>query len=70
MTKDANEHDKLQIEMAARGCVSGRLGEWPMLKSALRKYGYGNLSNFTRADVLRKLCQDILLAEEASNERE
>ena len=30
----------IHFEMAARGCVSGTLAEWPMLGLALRKAGY------------------------------
>jgi hypothetical protein len=30
-----DELEVLALEMAARGCVSGRLSEWPVLRSAL-----------------------------------
>lgn len=48
----------LQIEMAAKGCVSGTLREWPMLKRALAEQGY-ELPDITRADVLRDLSKAI-----------
>lgn len=46
----------LQIEMAAKGCVSGTLKEWPMLAAALRKLGH-ELPPTTPAQELRNLCR-------------
>ena len=46
----------LQIEMAAKGCVSGTLKEWPMLAAALRKLGH-ELPPTTPAQELRDLCR-------------
>lgn len=31
--------DFLHLEMAAKGCISGTLSEWPELKEALRRHG-------------------------------
>lgn len=56
-----NEHDRLQIEMAAQGCVSGTLAEWPHLMGALRRVGF-DLPAKTEAWRLRNLCQQILFA--------
>lgn len=36
---ELTEHDWVQIEQAAGGCISGRLEEWPHLIVALRKLG-------------------------------
>lgn len=33
------EHDWLQVDLAARGCVSGRLHEWPHLAAAFKRAG-------------------------------
>jgi hypothetical protein len=33
------DHLRLQLEQAAKGCVSGTLAEWPHLDSALRHSG-------------------------------
>jgi hypothetical protein len=33
------EHDWLQVDMAARGCISGRLHEWPHLSAAFKRAG-------------------------------
>jgi hypothetical protein len=38
--EDLTPHRKLQIEMAAKGCISGRLTEWPHLYRALESLGY------------------------------
>lgn len=46
----------LQVEMAAKGCVSGTLREWPMLARALRELGH-NLPPSTPAATLRALCR-------------
>ena len=34
-----SEHDALQLDQAARGCVSGTLSEWPFLQLALARCG-------------------------------
>lgn len=39
---DLTDSEWLAIEMAARGCVSGRLKEWPLLASAFRKLELGH----------------------------
>ncbi len=49
------EPEKLAIEMAAHGAVSGTLSEWPVLLSALRKMGC-YVTRATRADHARELC--------------
>ena len=36
---DSEHHMRLQVEMAAAGCVSGTGAEWPHLLHALRYYG-------------------------------
>lgn len=54
-----NDHDRLQIEMAARGCVSGTLAEWPHLMGALRRSGF-DLPAKTEAWRLRNLSRQIL----------
>lgn len=57
-------HDYLQIEMAAAGCVSGTLSEWPHLNNALKRVGIELPSN-TEAWGLRNLCQQLLEQHEA-----
>lgn len=39
MIEDSFNQRKIQIQQAARGCVSGTLAEWPHLLSALRYFG-------------------------------
>jgi len=46
----------LQVEMAAKGCVSGTLREWPMLNRAMLELGH-NLPPATLAATLRDLCR-------------
>ena len=48
----------LHIDMAAKGCVSGTLSEWPMLRKSLRENGL-HLDNNTDAITLRKICSLI-----------
>jgi len=49
--EDSKSQEMLQIEMAANGCVSGTLAEWPHLKSALRKRGIRMLDNAPAEDI-------------------
>lgn len=49
----------LQIDPAARGCISGRLAEWPHLAEALRQHGY-RLAPDTPARDLKTICREIL----------
>lgn len=51
--------NRLQIEQAAQGCVSGTLKEWPALDAALSSIGW-KLKKSTPASYLRDLCQRIL----------
>jgi hypothetical protein len=53
---DSESHEMMQIEMAAQGCVSGTLAEWPHLKHALRKRGVRMLDTAT-GDEMRKVCK-------------
>ena len=39
MIEDSQSHMRIQIEMAAAGCISGSGAEWPHLLHALRHYG-------------------------------
>ncbi len=52
-------HHWLQVEMAAKGCVSGTLAEWPSLAQALRLAGIPhNLA--MRGAEMRAICQRML----------
>lgn len=53
--KDSESHELIQIEMAAKGHVSGTLAEWPHLKHALRKRGI-NLPDTANAQEMRDAC--------------
>lgn len=53
------DHDWIQIEQAAKGCVSGTLDEWPHLKGALRRCGV-HLPKETTATALRIVCGQIV----------
>lgn len=55
MIKNSEYHELVQIDCAARGLVSGTLGEWPFLKNALRKRGIF-LPDSTDAMELKRIC--------------
>jgi hypothetical protein len=48
-----------QIEMAAKGCVSGTLAEWPLLKLALKNRGIDMLET-ANAKEMRDVCKFYL----------
>lgn len=54
--------EKLQIEQAAAGCVSGTLREWPLLRLALISIGVPDSKDFRRtpASRLREICAAIM----------
>lgn len=57
-TKHLTEHDWLQINMAAKGCVSGNLAEWPHLKAAFDRAGihtYLGMPDSTMRDFAKML---------------
>ena len=53
------EQVRLQIEMAAKGCINGPLSEWPQLKNALSSLGY-DLPDCTTPMTLTSLCRKLL----------
>lgn len=55
-----NAHDWLQLEQAARGCVSGSLDEWPDLINAIVKAGCANKIGLCMASVVT--CCQMLVA--------
>ena len=60
--------EKLQIENAARGLVSGSLKEWPLLRLALVSFGVRDSAEFrhTPACVLMQLCVAIVVSAKVS----
>jgi hypothetical protein len=58
--QDSQHQRQIQIEMAAIGCVSGTLAEWPHLLSALRKYGKRvnkSTSALRAKELSRQICE-------------
>jgi hypothetical protein len=53
-------HDWLQIDQAARGCISGTSDEWPHLCNAIAKLQGKPLWCRQSADWLRGFCSGIL----------
>lgn len=58
--------DWLQIKMAAAGCISGVLGEWPMLHQALHQHGI-DLPPSVTARTLTRICRLLNLEMEMNN---
>lgn len=58
MNTRLSDHDLLQVEMAARGCISGQLREWPDLQTALRRAGY-SLADSTHAYQIKTICRRL-----------
>lgn len=54
------EHDWLQVDMAARGCISGRLHEWPHLGAAFERAGITR-NPAMASDVMRDMCRMMLM---------
>lgn len=54
------EQDRLQVDMAARGCVSGRLYEWPHLGAAFERAGITR-NPAMASDVMRDVCRLLLM---------
>lgn len=52
-------NDRLQLTMAAVGCVSGTLVEWPQLLAALQRAGRP-ATKHTSADEARRMAQEAL----------
>jgi hypothetical protein len=48
-----------QIEMPAKGCVSGRLKEWPVLQAALKDCRF-DLPPDTLAYEIQQVCQALI----------
>lgn len=63
---DSESQEMMQIEMAANGCVSGTLSEWPHLKHALRKRGIDMPCTAT-AQEMRDVCKFYLSTQHSSN---
>lgn len=60
--RDSDSQERIQIEQAAAGCISGTLAEWPHLKAALRKRGC-RIMDSEPAESLREVCKTILRME-------
>ena len=58
MIEDSLSHRRIQVEQAAKGCVSGTGAEWPHLISALRFYGKHATSQMFALE-LRELAQQV-----------
>lgn len=56
---DLSDDDLLQIEMAAKGCISGALVEWPRLRLAFDRLGLDSSGDMRSEDV-REICRGIL----------
>jgi hypothetical protein len=55
------EHDWLQIDQAARGCISGTSDEWPALRNAIAKATGRPFGDRKSASWLQGFCEGILI---------
>ena len=60
MNQTQEEFDNLQIEQAARGCISGKLREWPCLIDALSRRGITLPPWVSCVFVVKPLCEQII----------
>lgn len=58
---DLTESDWLQIEMAARGCISGTSDEWPNLRAAIEKITGRPFGPRKAASWLRGFCEGVMI---------
>lgn len=65
MITDSPHQQRLQIEQAAHGMVSGTLKEWPHLIHALRARGV-RLDKHASAQQVREVCIALLAGEALS----
>jgi len=59
-------HRWLQIEMAAKGCVSGTLREWPHLLAALRELGE-DAHGWDRSCAWVPRCRELIAARDENS---
>ena len=56
-----NDHDWMQIEMAANGCISGTSDEWPDLRRAIEKVRGKEFGPRQSASWLRGFCEALMV---------
>ena len=55
---ELEKYDRLQIQQAAAGMISGHLREWPALQEALQRRGV-RMSPLAPAAEMRRACQSL-----------
>ena len=60
-----NEHDWLQIEQAASGCISGTSDDWPDLRNAIEKLTGKSFGLRKSADWMRGYCEAVMWQRDA-----
>jgi len=58
---ELTEHDWVQIEQAAAGCVSGTSDEWPHLRLAIEKVTGKPFAHRKSASWLQGFCEGVLI---------
>jgi len=58
---ELTEHDWLQIEQAAAGCISGTSDEWPDLRRAIEKVTGKPFEQRQSASWLQGFCEGVLI---------
>ena len=66
MISDSEHQEMMQIESAAHGRIYGILGNWPHLKSALRRRGIF-LPDSAQSNEVQRICAAILKDEVGDN---
>lgn len=56
---ELSEHLRMQVKIAAQGCISGTLGEWPHLRHALKLLGHDMPKDTICNPTVRELCKKL-----------
>jgi len=68
LANELTDHDWLQIEMAARGCIDGTSDQWPSLRIAIEKITGSPFGPRKTANWMQGFCEGVMI--QSGRERE